>query len=351
MAKTPLKKKTSDFSSIRKKFSSKEKYKEQKYFDLGESFQKATGLPGPAMGQINMLLGHSDTGKTTALIQAAVDAQKKGILPIFIITEQKFSFEHAKQMGLKTEYVEEIDEETGEVTGFWDGFLLYKLGFDYIEQAFDYVTEVLDGQKSGEIPHDILFCWDSIGTIPCKMSFDGKGGNQHTARIISEKWGMGMAQRITSSRKESSPYTNSMIFVNQPWVELPDNAFGQPKIQPKGGQSIYLSCALVFLFGNQKNAGISKLSATNKGRKVNFAIRTKVGIHKNHMNGLGYADCRILATTHGFIEDDKKSIDSYKTEHKDYWAEVFEAVGDDVIDFVVEDDENYIEAPVDYSDQ
>ena len=181
------------------------------------------------------------------------------------------------------------------------------------------------------------------------MSFNGKGGNQHTARIISEKWGMGMAQRITSSRKVTSDYTNSMVFVNQPWVELPDNPFGQPRIQPKGGQSIYLSCALVFLFGNQKSAGISKLNATNKGRKVNFAIRTKVGIHKNHMNGLGYADCKILATTHGFIEDDKKAIDTYKSDNKDYWAEVFETVGDDVLSFdVVEGD--VIESPVDYSD-
>ena len=63
MPKKPLKKKASDFSSIRKKFSSSDRYKEQKYFDLGEAFQKATGIPGPAMGQINMLLGHSDTGK------------------------------------------------------------------------------------------------------------------------------------------------------------------------------------------------------------------------------------------------------------------------------------------------
>ena len=349
MARKPLKKKTIDFSSIRKKFSSSEKYKEQKYFDLGEAFQKATGLPGPAMGQINMFLGHSDTGKTTALINTAVDAQKKGILPVFIITEQKFSFEHAKTMGLKTNYIEEVDESTGEVSAYWDGFLLYKLGFEYIEQAFEYVNEILDAQRDGDIPYDIVFLWDSIGTIPCKMSFDGKGGNQHTARVISEKWGMGLAQRITSSRKETAPFTNTMIFINQPWVELPDNPFGQPKIQPKGGQSIYLSCALVFLFGNQKSAGISKLSATNKGRKVNFAIRTKVGILKNHMNGLGYADCRILATTHGFIEDDKKAIDGYKNDYKEYWSEVFDTVGSDSKDFeVVEDD--FMESPVDYSD-
>ena len=349
MARKPLKKKTVDFSSIRKKFSSSEKYKEQKYFDLGEAFQKATGLPGPAMGQINMFLGHSDTGKTTALINTAVDAQKKGILPVFIITEQKFSFEHAKTMGLKTNYIEEVDESTGEVSAYWDGFLLYKLGFEYIEQAFEYVNEILDAQRDGDIPYDIVFLWDSIGTIPCKMSFDGKGGNQHTARVISEKWGMGLAQRITSSRKETAPFTNTMIFINQPWVELPDNPFGQPKIQPKGGQSIYLSCALVYLFGNQKSSGISKLSATNKGRKVNFAIRTKVGILKNHMNGLGYADCRILATTHGFIEDDKKAIDTYKTDYKDYWSVVFDTVGSDSKDFEVVED-SFIESPVDYSD-
>ena len=346
--KKPIKKKSVDFSSIRKKFSSTEKYKEQKYFDLGEAFQKATGLPGPAMGQINMLLGHSDTGKTTALIKTAVDAQKKGILPVFIITEQKFSFEHAKQMGLETEYVEEVDESTGELMAYWDGFILYKLGFDYIEQAFDYMTEVLDAQKNGEIPHDIVFLWDSIGTIPCQMSFEGKGGNQHTARVISEKWGMGLAQRITSSRKESFPYTNSVIFVNQPWVALPDNPFGQPTIQPKGGNAIYLSCGLVFLFGNQKSSGVSKLNATNKGRKVNFAIRTKVGIHKNHMNGLGYADCKILATTHGFIEDDPKSVEQYKKEYKDYWVEVFDNVGEDENFDITE--EGLIESPVDYSD-
>ena len=251
-------------------------------------------------------------------------------------------------MGLETEYIEEVDESTGEVSAYWDGFLLYKLGFDYIEQAFEYVTEVLNAQKSGEIPYDIVFLWDSIGTIPCQMSFDGKGGNQHTARVISEKWGMGLAQRITSSRKESYPHTNTMVFVNQPWVALPDNPFGQPTIAPKGGNSIYLSCALVFLFGNQKSSGVSKLSATNKGRKVNFAIRTKVGIHKNHMNGLGYADNKILATTHGFIEDDKKDIDKYKSDNKDYWAEVFDGVFDDTSFDVVED--NVIESPVDYSD-
>ena len=89
-----LKKRT--FSELKSKFSKKANFKPERFFDLGKAFLDATGLPGPAMGHLQMFLGHSDTGKTTALIKAAVDAQNKGILPVLIITEQKWGFEHAK---------------------------------------------------------------------------------------------------------------------------------------------------------------------------------------------------------------------------------------------------------------
>ena len=130
-----LKKK--DFGDIKKKFSTSAKYKPQRFFDLGQDFLEAVGLPGPAIGHLNMLLGHSDTGKTTALIKNAVDAQKKGILPVFIITEQKWSFEHAKLMGFECEEV--VDKETGELD--WDGFFIFNNNFTYIEQITDYINE------------------------------------------------------------------------------------------------------------------------------------------------------------------------------------------------------------------
>ena len=69
--------KKTDFNSIKKKFSTSAKYKQQRYFDLGTEFLDAVGLPGPAVGHLNMFLGHSDTGKTTALVKTAVDAQRK----------------------------------------------------------------------------------------------------------------------------------------------------------------------------------------------------------------------------------------------------------------------------------
>ena len=59
------------------------------------------------MGHISLLRGHSDTGKTTALLEAAVSAQKMGVLPVFIITEMKWNWEHAAQMGLQVNLIKD----------------------------------------------------------------------------------------------------------------------------------------------------------------------------------------------------------------------------------------------------
>tara|TARA_R110000765_G_scaffold42347_1_gene89519 strand:+ start:437 stop:1441 length:1005 start_codon:yes stop_codon:yes gene_type:complete len=315
-----LKKRT--FSDLKNKFSKKANFKPERFFDLGKAFLDATGLPGPAMGHLQMFLGHSDTGKTTALIKAAVDAQNKGILPVLIITEQKWGFEHAKLLGFDCEEV--VDKTTGEVD--WDGFFLFNNDFQYIEQITDYINELLDAQDKGEIEYDLLFMWDSVGSVPCKMTFDGKGGKMHNAATLADKIGMGLNQRIGKSRRQDSKYTNTLVVVNQPWVELPDNPFGQPKIKAKGGESLWLNSTLVFRFGNQKNAGTTNISAVKDKRKVKFATRTKITIMKNHVNGLGYEDGKILITPHGFVSgrepiEEKKSIDNYKQEHATFWSE------------------------------
>jgi hypothetical protein len=75
--------KKTDFSAIKKKFSKEAEYKADRFFDLGDAFLDATGLPGPAMGHINMLLGHSDTGKTTALVKWML--KRKGLFPCLLL--------------------------------------------------------------------------------------------------------------------------------------------------------------------------------------------------------------------------------------------------------------------------
>ena len=307
-----IKKKEIGLDSIKSKFSTKTKYKPESFYSCGESFMDACGLPGPVLGGINMFLGHSNTSKTTAMILAAADAQKKGHLPVFIITEKKWSWEHAIELGLQAE-----KNEFGE----YDGMFIFNDSFDVIEQATEFINQILDAQEKGDIPYNILFLWDSIGSIPCQMTFDGKGGGMHNAKVLADKIGMGIHSRISKSTKEDYPYYNTLVVLNQPWVLLPDNPFGQPEIQAKGGTAIWLASSLVFLFGNQKKAGISHIDATKNGRKVSFAIRTKISILKNHVNGLGYKDGKIIAVPHGYIADTKEALEKYKKDYSDYWVQ------------------------------
>lgn len=315
--------KKKDFSAIKNKFSTKTKYKETNFYNCGQAFLDACGMPGPVMGGINMFLGHSNTSKTTAMILAAADAQKKGHLPVFIITEKKWDWDHAVQLGLQA-----TKDENGE----WDGDFIFNDGFDYIEQATEFINDVLDAQEKGDIEQSILFVWDSVGSIPCKMTYDGKGGKQHNASTLADKIGMGVHSRISKSKKEDYPYYNTMVVVNQPWVELPDNPFGQPEIKAKGGEALWLASSLVFLFGNQKKAGINHIDAVKNGRKVAFATRTKVSILKNHVNGLAFKDGKIIAVPQGYIADTKESLDSYKKEYSEYWNGVLSGAGDGEIE-------------------
>jgi hypothetical protein len=314
MAKTTkLDKKQFDFNTLKEKFSSKAKFKPDRFLNCGEAFYKSCGVPGPAVNAINMFLGHSNTSKTTALVLSAVDAQKQGMLPVFLITENKWSFPHAKELGLDCNQNED---------GEWDGFFLFKNDFDYIEQITDYINSLIDAQEKGDLPYSLVFFWDSVGSIPAKMTFEGKGSSMINGKVYSEQIGMGIHSRITKTKREDYPYDNTMVLVTQPYIDVDfTNPMSQPEIKPKGGNAIYLASSLVFLFGNQKKSGVSHITATKDKRKIAFAVRTKISILKNHINGLSYKDGRIIAVHNGYIEDTPNAIDKYKKEYSNYWSE------------------------------
>ena len=314
-----IKKKSFSLDDIKGKFSTKTKYKAESYYNCGEAFYEACGIPGPVMGGINMFLGHSNSSKTTAMILAAVDAQKRGDLPVFIITEKKWSWSHAVELGLQAEQ---------DSDGNWDGHFIFNDSFDYIEQATDFINSVLDTQEAGDIPYNLLFLWDSVGSIPCKMTYNGAGGKMHTAGVLADKIGMGVHSRISNSKKEEYPYYNTMVVINQPWVLPPDNPFGQPEIKAKGGEALWLASSMIFLFGNQKKSGISHITATKNGRTVSYAIRTKISVLKNHVNGISFKDGKLIAVPQGYIKDDKSAIDKYKKEHSEYWNKILGGEGE-----------------------
>jgi hypothetical protein len=295
------------------------KFKAQDWIPVSQAFQDVTSLKGIPTGHIVILRGHSDTGKTTTLLEAAVSAQKAGILPVFIITEMKWSWPHAISMGLNANEV--VDEQTGEVVDY-DGFFLYtdRGTLNTIEDVAAYISDILDEQKKGNLPYDLCFFWDSVGSIPCEMSVkSNKNSNDWNAGAMSVQFGNGVNQRIMLSRKENHKYTNTLVAVNKVWTARPEHPMGQPKLENKGGKTMWYDASLIFTFGNITNSGTSKIKATNKGKDFEFAKRTKIQVDKNHINGV-QSRGNIIMTQHGFIEDDKKSIDAYKDAHKHEWV-------------------------------
>ena len=307
------------------------KFKSQQWIPLSQAFQDVTSIPGIPAGHIVLLRGHSDTGKTTALIEAAVSGQKRGILPVFIITEMKWSWEHAKMMGLEINEV--VDEETGEITDYNGNFIYVdRETINSIEDVAAFILDLIDEQKKGNLPYDLLFLWDSIGSVPCEMSLkSNKNNNEWNAGAMSTQFGNNVNQRIVLSRKESSPYTNTLVCINKVWTLKAESPMGQPKLMNKGGYAMWFDSTFVVTFGNVMSAGTSKIKAIKDGKQVEFAKRTNVQIDKNHINGVTTRG-KIVMTPHGFINDNDKEIKTYKDAHAEAWRDILGGIDFDIME-------------------
>jgi hypothetical protein len=337
-----------DLSSFKEKKGLKQniKFKEQEWIPLSKAFQDVTSIPGIPMGHIVLLRGHSDTGKTTALLEAAVSAQKRKILPIFIITEMKWNWEHAKQMGLEVNEI--VDKETGEIVNY-DGNFIYvdRETINTIEDVAVFILDLIDEQKKGNLPYDLLFLWDSIGSIPCEMSIkSNKNNNEWNAGAMSTQFGNNVNQRITLSRKESSKHTNTLVCINKVWTAKAESPMGKPKLMNKGGFAMWFDSTFVVTFGNISNAGTSKIKAIKDGKQVEFAKRVNLQIDKNHINGVTTRG-RIVMTPHGFINDNDKELKEYKNANASAWRSILGGSDFQIVeeDHEVNDISSYTEEP------
>ena len=315
----------------KKMLNSNVKFKEQRWIPLSPAFQDVTSVPGIPMGHIVLLRGHSDTGKTTAMIEAAVSAQKMKVLPVFIITEMKWNWEHATMMGLQVNEI--VDEETGEVLNYEGNFIYVdRETLHTIEDVAAFILDLLDEQKKGNLPYDLLFLWDSIGSVPCELSVrSNKNNNEWNAGAMSTQFGNNVNQKMTLSRKESSPYTNTLVCVNKVWTAKAEVPMGQPKLMNKGGFAMWFDATFVVTFGNISNAGTSKIKAIKDGKQVEFAKRTNLQIDKNHINGV-QSRGKIIMTPHGFITDNDKELKTYKDAHASEWMKILGGMDFDIFE-------------------
>jgi hypothetical protein len=326
--------------------------KEQSWILMPKSFQEVTKLPGIPECTVVSVIGHSNVGKSTLINEALTAAQKQGLIPVIIDTENSFSFQYARSMGFEAEpiygnvEIEDIDGETGEVTKKierqivnWDGNFVYynnhilseRFGqIDYttgktvskkrttavLEDVASAINELLDAQENGDIQQGFLFCWDSVGSIGCWKEYtSGKIGNaMWAAGAISQAFNSIVNDRIPASKKVSFKYNNTFLYVNKVWMD-PMTSMSGPIMQTKGGKSLKYATRLEILMGGQLTSGIKRLTATSKGLNYSYGIQTKIKVLKNHLDAPHNVcyEGSIIATDTGFVGLD--DLDTYKKEH------------------------------------
>lgn len=311
MAKQPLKKKEvkafdiNAFKTNLKLPTSAEKPME--WFVLPKGFQDALGIPGIPKGWFSGCYGWNSTGKSTIKNCLIAAAQKQGVLPVIFETESNFDFKYAIACGMEAEPVMGMDPETGEeiVEDYKGNFILFNNeamceycgDIDYsnmsrlktkrrvavIEDIAYIINDFLDKQESGELPVELLFIWDSVGSIGSWKSYASKSGNNmFDANSISVAFNSIVNNRIPSSRSQNYEYTNSFFIVNKIW-DSSMATMGKPSVKLKGGVSFEYAVRLLISCGKIVTSGVKKLEAVVKGEKYQYGTVAPIAIKKNHL--------------------------------------------------------------------
>jgi hypothetical protein len=327
------------------------KDKELSWVPLSKAWHDSLKLPGFPRGFVSLIRGYSNTGKSTAFYEAIAGAQKIGDFAVVIETEGNWNDGHAKMVGVK--FKEVVDEKTGEITEKPDGFMLlrgkdlydrYKnydhkdskmttkptRGEPVIEDVALFINEMIDKQSEGLIDRNMVFLWDSIGTLNCYKSAVSNASNN-----MWNAGAMGCFQslvnfKIPASRDIDSEYINTFICVQKIWLDSMNGTV----IKHKGGEFMFYNCRILVHLGGILTHGTTKLKAKSLGQDYQYGIKAKIRCEKNHVTGIERSG-DIASTPHGYVNPDE--LDEYKKEHRAFIHEALSVDYDAKIDFSEED--------------
>ena len=310
--------------------------KPMEWFTMPKGYVDALSLPGIPKGYFTGCCGWNSTGKSTLKNCLIASAQRQGVLPVLFETESNFDFQYAINCGMEATPIMGVDEETGEekVIDYDGNFILFNNeaiceycgDMDYstmtkkstkrkvavVEDIAYIINDLLDKQESGELPVELLFIWDSVGSVGSWKSYTSKAGNNmFDANSISVAFNTIVNTRIPSSRSQNYPYTNSFFIVNKIW-DSSMATMGKPSVKLKGGVSFEYALRLLIFCGKIVTSGVKKLQATLKGEKYVFGTEAPISIKKNHLPtpyNVTY-EGEIICTSHGIIAESE--IDEYK---------------------------------------
>ncbi len=227
------------------------------WIEMPEFFQHAVGGLGFPCGHITQIVGESDTGKTTMLMEAMVRTQKAGGLCFLIDSEHKFSFKRYTEMG-------GISEE------------ITVISIDSLEEAWNaihaVIAEITEIRKANpDLP--VFLAWDSVAASVPDALLEADSEDHHVsveAKINNKE--------VRKARQAIKRSNIAAAFINHTYMDMPK--FGIAKEILKGGKEMFYLSTLII-----KTKRRAWLDRQVNGLNQRYGSHSLLEVFKGHLSG------------------------------------------------------------------
>ena len=253
------------------------------WIPMPDFFNRAAGGKGLPVGHITQVVGKSDTGKTTLIMQAMVNVQKSGGIVYLIDSEHKFSFERFNLMG-------GISED------------LIIITVDSLEDAWnalDTVNADVSDFRKNDKDTPVLCVWDSVAASVPDAIIESDAEDKHVsvdAKINNTE--------VRKLRKRIRDNKITALFINHSYWTMPK--FGVSEEVIKGGSEMFFMSTLIL-----KTKRRAWLKRTIDGIDEKFGTWSLLETFKGHLGG-SKATAPFYIVGQGAFDFDPKFLENYK---------------------------------------
>lgn len=219
---------------------------------MPEWWQQATNTRGIPFGGYVMLAGDSDSGKTSAAIEAMKAAQQAEMSIIYVETENKTTTQDLKNWGVDPAQV-----------------ILVKSTI--AEEAFDLLFKVWDSFTKNYPSQKLLVVFDSIDNVISKHDIESDQSDTN-----QKPGGKGRSNRVGINKLVARSQNGHVatLLINYTYDNI-----GSPGKTNAGGKALNLFSSLTFQTSRK-----SWIEGTVKGQKIRKGARVVWKLFKNHID-------------------------------------------------------------------
>ena len=221
------------------------------YIILPDWWKACTGVPGLPFGKLVMIAGDSDSGKTSAAIEAMKAAQAQDVGVIYVETESKTTENDLRAWGVDP-----------------SGILLVQSTI--AEEAFELLFAAWDGFKEKYPSSKLLIVFDSIGNVVSQRDSEIDLTEQN-----SQPGGKGKINRLAINKMISKrDEDNAAILI----INYTYDNMGSPGKTNAGGKAVNFFSSLTFQTSRK-----GWYEKTVKNEKVRAGADVVWKLFKNHL--------------------------------------------------------------------